>query len=205
MLIWTSTATTSCCEVASQIFGTRSGSWTLALHRSASQVCDAYPAQCMLHCIPFCPRLHARCSCAYAYMPLWCRAAGILSKDKLICPQGCTLAYASPQHLRAMQCQLEWDDCGSALAASGDSHSSHQRQRASSPAKSRRLLSKLSSLWQRAMCCRGVLDSKLVNDSVMDGRASDVYSAGVVLYELVRNPCSRTGVKPVITDVQLTS
>lgn len=92
-----------------------------------------------------------------------------------------------------MQCQLEWDDCSSAVSASGDGRSTHQPQRSSSPANSRKLLSKLSSLWQRAMCCHGFLhvDSNVVNDAAMDGRASDVYSAGVVLYELVRKPCSK--------------
>ena len=59
------------------------------------------------------------------------------------------------------------------------------------PAKGNKLMQRLSSLWKRALC-RGtgsvVVDEDDYHDEddyIIDGPAVDVYSAGVVLYEMV--------------------
>lgn len=83
-------------------------------------------------------------------------------QELIVRPEGCTPLYASPQHLRARQSRLE---CGSRP----------------------KLLQQLSSGWRKVVrCgCAGAHDVKDVDECLVCGMEADVWSAGVVLFEMV--------------------
>lgn len=115
-------------------------------------------------------------------------------QSKKIRPQGCTVVYASPEQLYARQVRLEctWVDDASSEAGSNNSISQGQPQSTGAPVKGNKLMQRLASLWNRASC-RGKgaeaveeeEDDNAEEDLLVNGPAVDVYSAGVVLYEMV--------------------
>ena len=117
-----------------------------------------------------------------------CPCAGGMPQNQKICPHGCTLPYASSQQLYARQILLLQSD--DALSEAGGSPFTDQ-QHQQSTAKGNNLMHRLSSLLKRALC-HGRTSVEVDEDEyhneddyTIHGPAVDVYSAGVVLYEMV--------------------
>ena len=118
-------------------------------------------------------------------------AAG--GEPRKVCPQGCTIAYASPQQLLARQLILEWSaQADMEPSDAGGSHSTAQDSQGCKevPVRRNKLRQRLSSFWRRVMC--GGKGSAVLqdeqdeeDDSLIDGPETVVFSAGVVLYEMV--------------------
>ena len=118
-------------------------------------------------------------------------AGGDMPQKQKVFPQGCTTAYASPQQLYARQIMLLPSEDASAEAGSTDQQ---QQQSTDAAAKGNKLRHRLASLWRRGLC-RGKGSAAVDEDEyyteddyTMDGPTVDVYSAGVVLYEMVSFP-----------------
>ena len=112
-------------------------------------------------------------------------------QDRKVCPEGCTPVYASPQMLRARQCQLECDrsDCISGTSQAS-CHSQEKQQDRSVPVKKGKLMQRLRSLWNTPVLDgsstkQDKCEEKLVDVSVINGPAADLWSLGIVLYEMV--------------------
>lgn len=116
-------------------------------------------------------------------------ADGDKSKPIRVFPEGCTPLYASPQQLRARQCQLEYtrDDSTSDASSSYTSNPA-----AVLPGKPERVMQRLSHMLKKFASCGFASTPEQEEESdeaLIDGRAADVFSAGVVLFELVSH-CS---------------
>ena len=125
-------------------------------------------------------------------------AESITTENRRICPEGCTYQYASPQHLRSLQLQLEMDWPSSSSFASSFTSASQDSQPEDMPhahSRRRKLMQTLRACWTpAAFCghCCGASSSLSAGhstggvDVLIDGRAADMWSTGVVLFEMVR-------------------
>ena len=124
---------------------------------------------------------------------VWHCADEDVPQDKMVCPDGCTPVFASPQMLRARQCQLECDRSDSLSGTSQTScHSQKQQQDQSVHGKKGKIMQRLRSLWNTpvlhgSFAKEDRCEDNLVDVSVIKGPAADLWSLGIVLYEMVSN------------------
>ena len=95
--------------------------------------------------------------------------------------------------LRARQCQLECDRSDSAPGSQASYHSQKQQQDRSVLGKKGKLMQRLTSLWNTPVFHdtfakqdeQDKCEEELEDASVINGPAADLWSLGIVLYEMV--------------------